>query len=112
MNQMTISYAYFKAMKSRFRNRFKKYKKKQEGGKYHRPVARSWVEEPLLALEKFFPSFPQEEGSLEPLKKDYSSFLEGVVKIGFPPGYKEGEVVQRMRKAMDSLPTPVNKPEE
>ena len=104
MNQTTISYAYFKAMKSRFRSRFKKYKKQQEGGKYHRPVARSWVEEPLTALEEFFPYFPQEEGSPESLKKDYSSFIEGVVKTGFPPSYKEGEVVQRMRKAMDSLP--------
>lgn len=111
MNQTTISYAYFKAMKSRFRSRYKKYKKQQDG-KYHRPVTRSFVEEPLLALEEFFPFFPKEEGSLEPPQKDYSSFADGVVKTGFPPGYKEGEVVERMRKAMDSLPAPVSKLEE
>lgn len=111
MKQMTISYAYFKAMKSRFRSRYKKYKKQQDG-KYHRPVARSFVEEPLLALEEFFPFFPQAEGDTKPPQKDYKAFADGIEKIGFPPGYKEGEVVERMRKAMDSLPAPVSKLEE
>lgn len=112
MNQTTISYAYFKALKARFRNRYKKYKKQLQYGKYHRPISLSYIEEPLLTLEEYFPFFPQLEGDTNPPQKDYKAFADGVEKIGFPPGYKEGEVVERMRKAMDSLPAPVNKPEE
>lgn len=112
MNQKTISYAYFRALKARFRNRYKKYKKQLQHGKVHRPISLSYIEEPLLALEEYFPALPQAEGEEQPPKKDYATFAEGVRKIGFPPGYKEGEVIERMRKAMDSLPAPVNKSEE
>jgi hypothetical protein len=112
MNQKTISYAYFRALKARFRNRYKKYKKQLQYGKVHRPISLSYIEEPLLTLEEYFPSFPQAEGETLASKKDYSDFADGIEKIGFPPGYKEGEVVERMRKAMDSLPAPASKPEE
>lgn len=112
MNQKTISYAYFRALKARFRNRYKKYKKQLQYGKVHRPISLSYIEEPLLTLEEYFPTFPQAEGEEQPVKKDYTGFADDIEKIGFPPGYKEGEVVERMRKAMNSLPASVNKSEE
>ena len=112
MNQKTISYAYFRALKARFRNRYKKYKKQLQYGKCHRPISLSYIEEPLLALEEYFPFFPQLEGDTNHPQKDYAGFADGIEKVGFPPGYKEGEVVERMRKAMDSLPTLVSKLEE
>ena len=112
MNQKTISYVYFRALKARFRNRYKKYKKQLQYGKVHRPISLSYIEEPLLNSEEYFHFFPKLEGDTNPPQKDYAGFADGIEKIGFPPGYKEGEVVERMRKAMDSLPVPVSKSEE
>ena len=112
---MEINYAYFRALKARFRNRYKKYKKQLQYGKSHRPISLSYVEGPLLALEEYFPATTEAEGETQLQKKDYVAFTEGVKKVGFPPSYKEGEVVERMRKAFNSLPSPANsesKPEE
>lgn len=111
MNQTTISYAYFRALKARFRNRYKKYKKQLQYRKSHRTISLSYVEEPLLTLEEYFPDLLQETEGAKPVK-DYAAFTDGVEKIGFPPGYKEGEMVERMRKAFNSLPAVENKPEE